>query len=118
MPLTRENRELLEPAIINYLRLYGEATSKDIYNDLKLRGFLALRGTKQVSMICLGFERKGALLSRTTVMREKLRRYKKKVWRINPNFYKEHQGGRMFTFPYREPEGMRLIRKRRMSVIR
>ena len=64
MPLTKETKHLLELAIIGYLRTTGEATSKEIYNHLKLRGFLAIRGVKQVSMICLAFERKGVLLSR------------------------------------------------------
>ena len=90
MPLTKENRLLFEIAIINYLRSTGEATSKDIYYELKQRGTLALRGPKQVSMICLGLERKGVLLSRVVRVRDKLRVYKKKSWRTNPNFYKEH----------------------------
>ncbi len=114
MPLTKENRLLLEIAIISYLRRTGEATSKDIYHQLKQRGFLAVRGVKQVSMICLGFERKGVLLSRVVKVRDGLRVFKKKSWKINPSFYKEHPRESMFSFPT-TPTGLRKIRKRRMK---
>lgn len=117
MPLSKENRMLLERAIISYLRTFGEATSKEIYYELKERGFLAVKGVKQVSMICLGFERKGALLSRVVDVRDKLRIYKRKSWRINPNFYKEHPNQSMFSFPYKDREEMKEIRKRRMKAI-
>lgn len=99
MPLTQENRKLFEVAIITYLRRAVEATSKDIYCELKQRGFLAVRSIKQVSMICLGFERRGALLSRVVKVREQRRVYEKKAWRINPNFYEEHPNQGMFSLP-------------------
>lgn len=117
MPLTKENRHLLEVAIISYLRTSGEATSKDIYGHLKRRGFLAVRGVKQVAMICLGFERKGALLSRIVKVRDKLRIYKKKSWRINPNFYEKHPRESVFSSPPDTLGKLREIRKRRMRAI-
>lgn len=117
MPLTKENRHLLEVAIMSYLKTTGETTSKDIYEHLKSRGFLALRGTKQVAMICLGFQKKGALLSRDVKVRDRLRIYKKKCWRVNPNFYEEHPNQSKFTFPPGTLGELRKIRKRRMKVI-
>jgi len=115
MPLSRENRHLLEVAISTHLRFgVEEATSKDLYHYLKWEGFLALRSTKQVSMICLSFERKGAVLSRMVKVKEKRRTYKKKAWRINPNFYEEHPNESMLFFSSRF-SGVRSIRKRRMK---
>lgn len=116
MPLSKENRKLLEVAIITYLRRTGEATSKDIYCQLKRRGFLAVRSPKQVSMICLGFERKGVLLSRVVKVREQRRVYEKKAWRINPNFYTEHPRQSIFSLPMTARE-LEKIRKRRMKAI-
>ena len=114
MPLSRENRLLLEIAIISYLKMIEEASSKDIYYQLKKRGFLALKSPKQVSMICLGFERKGVLFSRTIEEKEKLRKYKKKSWRINPKFYEEHPRQSMFSFQLTSKE-LEEIRKGRMK---
>jgi len=119
MPLTKENRHLLELSIFSFLKLdIDEATSKDIYNYLKSRGFLALRGTKQVSMICSGFERRGAFLSRWIKVREKRRIYRKKSWRINPAFYEEHPNQTILTFRWGSLEEIRSIRKRRIKAIR
>ena len=115
MPLSKENRYLLEVAIMTYLKIdVKEATSKDIYHYLKWRGFLALRSTKQVSMICLSFEKKGAFFSRTVKVKEKRRTYEKKMWKINPNFYEEHPNESMLSFSSRF-SGVRSIRKRRMK---
>ena len=114
MPLSKENRKLFEVAMITYLRRVGEATSKDIYYELKQRGFLAVRSPKQVSMICLGFERKGVLLSRVVKVSEKLKIYKKKSWRLNPNFYEEHPRQSMFSLPITARE-LEEIRKKRMK---
>ena len=114
MPLSKENRKLLEVAIISYLRRVGEATSKDIYYELKQRGFLAVRSTKQVSMICLGLERKGSLISRIDMVRDGFKIYKKKSWTINPNFYEEHPRQSMFSLPITARK-LEEIRKRRMK---
>ena len=116
MPLSKENRHLLEVAIITYLKFeVDEATSKDIYHELKSSGFLAVKGTKQVSMICSSFKRRGALLSRVVKVKEKLRTYKKKLWRVNPNFYEEHPNQSMFSYSERFSGEIRSIRKRRMK---
>ena len=118
MPLSKENRHLLEVAIIGYLRFgVGEATSRDIYHELKSNGFLAVKGIKQVSMICSSFERKGALLSRVIKVKEKLRTYKKKLWRVNPNFYEERPNQSMFSYSERFSE-VRSIKKRRMKRVK
>ena len=123
MPLTKETRYLLEVALINYLRTRGEATSSEIYEHLKLRGFLAIKGIKQVSMLCRSFEKKGVLLSRKpnlTNTRPELRKiYRIKKWRTNPNFYKEHHRS-MFTIriPIRNSKEGTQIRKKRLRAIR
>lgn len=114
MPLTQENRLLLEIAIISYLKRTEEATSKDIYYHLNKRGFLAVKSPKQVSMICLGFEKRGVLFSRTIEERDKLRIYKKKSWRINPKFHEEHPRQSMFSFRISASE-FRRIKKGRMK---
>ena len=114
MPLSKENRVLLEVAIISYLTRIGQATSKDIYAHLKWRGFLALKGTKQVSMICLAFEKRGAIFSTITKVKDGLRVYKKKYWRINPNFHKDHPHQTMFSSRVR-PSELEKIRKGRVK---
>jgi len=119
MPLTKANRHLLELAIFSFLKLdIDEATSKDIYHYLRKRGIFALKGIKQVSMICSGFEKKGAFLSRWVKVREKRRVYRKKSWRINPEFYKEHPNQTVLTFHCGSLEEMKEIRKRRIKATR
>ena len=123
MPLTRENRHLLEIAILSFLRSVKDATSKELYDQLKARGILAIRSVKQVSMICLEFERKGVVLSRQPNLNIKVKAEVKKacrikIWRINPNFYKEHPRQSMFTFSFKAPLETSKIRKRRMRAIR
>ena len=123
MPLSRENRYLLEVAIITHLRIAKEATSLQLYMHLKERGILAVRGTKQVSMICSELEKKGVLLSRKPILSPNLRAEVKKVWRmdiwrLNRNFYKEHPNRSMFTFQFRAPEETSKARKRRIRATR
>ena len=115
MPLSRENRKLLEVAIISYLRRCGEGTSRDIYYQLKKRGFLAVRSPKQVSMVCLGFEKRGVLFSRTVEVRDKLRIYKKKAWRLNPKFHEEHSRQSMFSLRITASELRQIIKGRMKS---
>lgn len=123
MPLSKETRHLLEVALIGYLRTHKEAYSSEIYEHFKQRGFLAIKGVKQVSMICRAYEKKGVLLSRKPHLENNLRPKDKKVyrvkkWRINPNFYKEHHDQSMFSIHIRSHEEGKIIRKRRMSAIR
>jgi hypothetical protein len=122
MPLSKETRYLLEVALIGYLKTNREATSSEIYEHYKQRGFLAIKGVKQVSMICRAYEKKGVLLSRKpnlSNIRPEIRKlWRVRKWRINPNFYKEHKGQRMFSIQIGSCEEERIIRKRRMSAMR
>jgi hypothetical protein len=109
----------MELALIGYLHTFKKATSEEIYEDLKRRGFLAIRGTKQVSMICRSYEKKGVLLSRkpdlSSIQPGVRRKWRLKIWMINPNFYKEHRGQSIFSIHTNSLEESRMIRKRRIK---
>lgn len=122
MPLSKETRYLFETALIDYLRTHGEATSSQIYEHYKQRGFLAIKGVKQVSMICRAYEKRGVLLSRKPELSNQRPEIKKlwriKMWRINPNFYKEHHGQSIFSMHINSLKEMRMISKHRRSATR
>jgi hypothetical protein len=42
MPLSKETRYLLEVALTGYLKTHEEATSSEIYEHFKQRGFLVI----------------------------------------------------------------------------
>jgi hypothetical protein len=109
----------MELALIGYLHTYKKATSEEIYEHLKKRGFLAVKGTKQVSMICRSYEKKGVLLSRKpdlgNLQPDVKKKWRLKIWMINPNFYKEHRGQSMFSIHVNTLEEGRMIRRRRMK---
>lgn len=89
MPLDKKTRHYIEVAIVSYLKGKKEATSKEILYYLTKRRYRVLLGMRQVAEICTSMKRRGALLSRS--------RRKIALWRINPNFYREHPNQGMYV---------------------
>jgi hypothetical protein len=88
MPLDETTRFFLEVAIVSYLKGKKEATSKEILYYLTKRRYRVRLGMRQVAEVCTSLKRRGALLSR---LRRKIA-----LWRINPNFYREHPNQSMY----------------------